>query len=91
MFNDRALENGQRFLESKQTGTARGYIRKLRAIASGLDQDDVALKFHFYHSLSDEVKDIIYLEERLKTRWNNIYKKPKPLVIDFWSGRRRNA
>jgi len=66
MSNDRAFERGQRLLGLKQTGTTRGYIRKLRAVASGLGWDDAALKFYFYHGLSDEVKDIIYLEERPK-------------------------
>jgi len=37
MSNDRAFENGQRLLELKQIGMTRGYIRMLRAIASGLD------------------------------------------------------
>jgi len=64
MSNKGDFEAGLRLLELKQTRTTREYAIEFRTLASRAGWNDAALKAHFYIGLSDEVKDIICMEDR---------------------------
>lgn len=64
MSNKGDFAAGQQLLEIKQTGTTREYANEFRTLASHAGWNDTALKSQFYRGLSDEVKDIICMEDR---------------------------
>ena len=64
MSNNGDFAAGQRLLELKQTGTTREYAIQYRTLASRVSWDDTALKDVFYRGLSDEVKDIICMQDQ---------------------------
>jgi hypothetical protein len=71
MSKDRASEDCQQLLESKQTGTAREYISVFRALASGLGWNEAVPKDIFYQGLRDKVK-ISFISGNDQTLWKNI-------------------
>lgn len=67
MPDKRAIEDSERLLNLKQTGTTREYAIDFRTIASRLGWNDAALKAIFYQGLHHKVKAIIRFEEQPNT------------------------